>query len=172
MEIIREHEFEHAYKIMEEAFPASKRRPYQKMYDLFKKEAFRFFCIKEDQQVLGVIMCWECQSCVFVENFAVSKLARGKGIGSEILTKVKQYYNDAIIVLEVETPHDEMSERRIGFYNRNGFILNVYGYLQPKINETINEIPLLIMSYPKRLTKQQYDIMKTEIFHDVYEVEN
>lgn len=170
MEIIRDEEFKHAYLIMEEAFPESERRPFEKMYELYKNKDFTFFCVKEDAQIMGVIMCWECKSCVFVENFAVAKEARGKGIGSVILTEIKKYYKDQLVVLEVETPHDEMSERRIQFYTRNEFMLNVFGYIQPKINKEVNTIPLLIMSYPTRLQKTQYECIKEEIFTHVYKV--
>ena len=170
MEKIREQEFQEAYKIMEEAFPISERRSYEKMLTLFKQKAFTFFGIHEQAELLGVIMCWECESCVFIENFAVSKKARGKGIGSVILTEVKEYYKNETIILEVETPFDEMSERRIGFYMRNGFILNVYGYVQPQINSEVNSIPLLIMSYPNRLQKECFEVVKKEIFSEVYDV--
>lgn len=168
MYIISNDEFDQAYKIMEKAFPISELRTYSKMKEYFNDGLIVLYGIKEEEILTGVIMCWECASCIFLENFAVNEVARGKGIGSRILNDVKACYQDKLIVLEVENPYDEMSQRRIGFYERNGFILSNYGYMQPQINEEINEIPLLLMCYPKTIDKEQFKQIRDDLFKNVY----
>lgn len=168
MYIISNDEFDLAYKIMETSFPKCELRTYSELKQHFNEGNVVLYGMKHNKTLTGVIMCWECDSCIFLENFAVSEIARGLGIGSIILNDVKQYYKNKLIVLEVENPYDEMSNRRIGFYERNGFIFSNYGYMQPKINEEVNDIPLLLMSYPKVLDKEMFLKVKEDLFANVY----
>ncbi len=51
-------------------------------------------------------------------------------------------------VLEVEPPADEMSERRIGFYERLGLSLRVdYEYIQPAYSEDRKALPMRLMTF-------------------------
>lgn len=168
MYIISNNEFDLAYKIMETSFPKSELRTYSKLKQYFDEGKVVLYGIKHNEILTGVIMCWECDSCVFLENFAVNETARGLGIGSIILNDVKQHYEKKLIVLEVENPYDDMSNRRVGFYERNGFIFSNYGYMQPKINEEVNNIPLLLMSYPNELDKETFLKVKEDLFANVY----
>lgn len=168
MYTIQMQEFDRAYSIMEEAFPKSELRPYKAMKERFEKGEFVLYGKQYDTTLEGIILCWETPSCVFLENFAVSEKLRGKGMGSDILTLLKQQYVGKTIVLEVEEPFDEMSKRRIAFYERNGFILTPYGYMQPPLNEDVNEIPLLLMSYPSAIEENVFHMIKEELFRIVY----
>ncbi|NCC55677.1 MAG: GNAT family N-acetyltransferase [Erysipelotrichia bacterium] len=161
-------EFDIAYKIMEQAFPLSELRTYAKMKEYFDDNKLILYGLKDNEVLTGVIMCWECNSCLFLENFAVNEEARGKGIGSKILQTIQARYDHHLIVLEAEQPHDEISERRIAFYERNGFILSDYGYMQPQINCEINEIPLLLMSYPKKINQETFISIRNDLFKNVY----
>lgn len=168
MYIISDHEFDLAYKILEASFPKSELRAYKSLKKCFQEGKVVLYGIKLNEILTGVIMCWECDSCVFLENFAVKESARGLGLGSIILKYIKANYKNKLIVLEVENPHDDLSHRRVGFYERNGFIFSNYGYMQPKINDDINEIPLLLMSYPKALDKMLFLKVKNDLFKNVY----
>lgn len=169
MYTIKSNEFDQAYKIMEAAFPNSELRTYAKIKEFFIREELRLFGIKEENTLSGVIMCWECDTCIFLENFAVDKAARGKGLGSLLLKEVQNYYTDKLIILEIEKPYDDLSERRLHFYERNGFILSDYGYMQPQINVEVNTIYLMIMSYPKSIDQEQFIAIKDDLFRNVYQ---
>lgn len=169
MYTIKSNEFDHAYKIMEAAFPNSELRTYAKIKEFFIREELRLFGIKEENTLSGVIMCWECDTCIFLENFAVDKAARGKGLGSLLLKEIQNYYIDKLIILEIEKPYDDLSERRLHFYERNGFILSDYGYMQPQINVEVNTIYLMIMSYPKSIDQEQFIAIKDDLFRNVYQ---
>ena len=56
-----------------------------------------------------------------------------------------------IIVLEAETPLTHIAERRLKFYERNGFVPNEKAYIQPAYRNGGHEVPLIIMSFPNCL---------------------
>ena len=168
MYIISNNEFDLAYQIMEDSFPKSEIRTYLELKKYFNEKKIIIYGIRYEKILTGVIMCWECDSCIFLENFAVNKAIRGKGLGSLLLKDIQKRYHNKLLVLEVEDPFDEISQRRIGFYERNGFILSSYGYMQPQINEEVNNQPLLLMTYPKPLTDEMFSIIKDDLFKNVY----
>lgn len=167
---IKQDEFDIAYAILEEAFPSAELRQYNLMKHFFDKEEVIFFGIKQNNELAVVLLSWEFDDFAFLENFAVHKKYRNNGLGSVCLKKVKEYYK-VPIVLEVEKPYDDISKRRIGFYERNGFILSTYGYNQPPLNKTINDIPLVMMRYPNALDETTFVKIKKQIFNRVYQKE-
>ena len=50
-----------------------------------------------------------------------------------------------------EHPEDELKARRIAFYKRLGFCQNDYPYIQPSYRKGGKGVPLILMSYPKKL---------------------
>lgn len=166
---LEEEQFDEAYHIMQASFPQSELRPYQKMKELFINEKLFFYGIEIKNKLFAVIIVWEFKDFVFLENFAVLKNQRGKGLGSKSLADLKTLY-DKKIVLEVEKPFDKASRKRISFYEKNGFILTDFGYMQPPLNEEINEVPLVMMSFPNPLNESEFEEMKQDIFKEVFEV--
>ena len=91
----------------------------------------------------------EFDAFLFVEHFAVRKSCRNGGLGAVLLTQLTAQSRKPVI-LEVELPTGELEARRIAFYERNGFVMNPFEYMQPAMGEDRHAIPLRIMSYPKR----------------------
>ena len=110
---------------------------------------------------------WELGDMVYIEHFAVDPDCRNGGLGGKILQKVIED-TDMRICLEVELPETEMAARRIGFYERNGFVMNPFEYMQPAMGEDRHAIPLRIMSYPKRLLADEFETMRDVLYCHVY----
>lgn len=72
------------------------------------------------------------------------------------------------ICLEVELPEDELTRRRIGFYERNGFVFNEYPYIQPPISKGKSPVPLRVMTYGKGITRQAFEEMRKVLYRRVY----
>ena len=72
------------------------------------------------------------------------------------------------ICLEVELPEDELTRRRIGFYERNGFVFNEYPYIQPPISKGKSPVPLRIMTYGSAITQDTFEEMKRVLYQRVY----
>lgn len=168
MRKISNNEFDRFYEIMEHSFPKSELRTYDLMKKMFDEKELLVYGVGDPLD--AAILVWELDSCVFLENFAVDESLRGKGIGASMLKSIADIYKGKTIILEVEEPYDEMSQRRIAFYERNHFTLHHVGYMQPPLNEEVNMIPLLIMSYDNQLDEKNFSLMKEEIFRKVYRV--
>ena len=115
------------------------------------------------------MIVWELENCVYLENFAIETKMRGQGLGTYFLQQFCHLYKDKFLFLEVEVPHDEISRKRIQFYERMGFVLNPYQYIQPTFRENDHSVQLTFMTYPKVMDDQQYQMIKKEIFKVVYQ---
>lgn len=106
----------------------------------------------------------------FVEHFAVDEHYRNGGIGAKLLQELLEILA-VPTVLEVEPPEAELPQRRIKFYERNGFVLNPYDdYVQPALSDVGKELPLMIMTYPKGVSREQYEQIRDTLYREVYHV--
>lgn len=160
-------DFKGIFKIMTEAFPSSERRTEENQLALFDNINYKPYVFEKDGVIIGFILAWEISDFRFIEHFAVDKSYRGSGIGSRILSDYL-LMNEKPVCLEVEPPLNSISERRIAFYKRLGFMLNDFEYFQPALQPGQKEIELKIMSYPKILSKEQFDFYRKRIYNAAY----
>ena len=71
--------------------------------------------------------------------------------------------------IEVEPPEDELTRRRIGFYERNGFVLNDYDYVQPSLGEGKDPVPLRIMTWPRGMEKEELADIEQRIRRNLFD---
>ena len=138
-------------ELLEEAFPVEERRDMAEMWQLLGTSSMELLTLEEGAQVRGLLMLWNLEGMVFLENFAVSPSLRGQGM-----------------LLEVEPPEGQMQRRRIGFYERNGFDLNHYPYQMPCLHGDGPSLPLLLMSRPDPLTDQEARQVAERLYQEVY----
>ena len=156
------------FSLMEEAFPSSERRTAQGHRAEFNSPMFNSICYMPDR-IYGFINYWEFEDFVYVEHFAVQPELRGKGIGASLMEELRCRVGNKILVLEAEPPQDsDIARRRICFYERLGFMLNPYEYIQPAMSKGEQPIPLVIMSSPKALTEKEYSTIRDTIYLYVY----
>ena len=118
---------------------------------------------------IGLITIWSFGDFCYVEHLATSPEVRNHGYGARIMEALKEKVN-CTIVLEVEKPEDEMSIRRIKFYERCGFKLCYKDYIQPAYRKGGETIPLYIMFYGAESIDEDFDKIKTSIYRNVYNV--
>ena len=159
---INETNFPEIYRIMQASFSDDEYRPYDEQLALFEEPEYRIYYMPA-----GFLAVWEFESFIYIEHFAVDPALRNSGTGSAMLQElVKQYQKP--ICLEVELPEDELTRRRIGFYERNGFVFNEYPYIQPPISEGKSPVPLRIMTYGSAITQDTFEEMKRVLYQRVY----
>ena len=73
-------------------------------------------------------------------------------------------------VLEVEKPLDNISQRRIRFYERLGFVLCTRPYTQPPYSPEKQPLELYLMSFGKIDLNQVFDTVASRIHQKVYGV--
>lgn len=159
---INETNFPEIYRIMQASFSDDEYRPYDEQLVLFEEPEYRIYYMPA-----GFLAVWEFESFIYIEHFAVDPALRNSGTGSAMLQElVKQYQKP--ICLEVELPEDELTRRRIGFYERNGFVFNEYPYIQPPISKGKSPVPLRIMTYGSAITQDTFEEMKRVLYQRVY----
>ena len=153
-----------------DSFPEAERRAFSLVRELVKDEPrFTVYTLFKDQVYAGFITAWSFGTFIYVEHFAIDASARNGGIGGE---SMKQFMAlcDAPVVLEVEMPTEEMSKRRIGFYERLGYVLDDHVYFQPPYRQGEPLLEMRLMTYGAIDLKQSFEEVKNCIHRYVYGV--
>lgn len=162
-------------KLYNSAFPPDERREYKDAKHLadfisMKGGKFRAFAVKDGDIFIGFLSYWIFEGYTYVEHFAVTPENRGNNIGTKMLNHLfKTVSNDVLI--EVEPPDTPEAERRIRFYQRNGFrIREEIDYMQPPYSKGQKPVKLLLMTHGNVSLHNKDSI--SEMLHEVYNVDN
>ena len=160
--------FDAVYPILEEAFPVEELRERKRQKNLLDKSQYRLLGIKNGENIMqGVMALWDFKEFVYVEHFAIKPEFRNGGFGGKKLLELLAWAGRPV-VLEVEVPTDELTRRRVSFYERYGFHYNEYPYLQPPMRMGQGMLPLRLMTMPEKITKDAYETYKGTIHKIVY----
>jgi ribosomal protein S18 acetylase RimI-like enzyme len=164
--ILKKEDFEQLFDIMVQSFPSAEYRKKEKQYAILDDTDYSITVHKEESIIQAFIAVWNLGNFIFAEHLAVSPKNRNSGIGSAFM---REYLSQSKlpIVLEVEDIQDEISKRRIGFYERLGFVLSDIRYNQPNFDNSDVVIPLRIMYYDKNGCLDIQSIKNT-IFKKIY----
>ena len=135
-------------KIYENSFPVDERRDFDKVIDLIKDVRFQLRGVFVDDDLVGFISLWDFNEFLYVEHFAIDKELRGNGLGTHVLQNILDE-TPIKIVLEVDLPSDNISFKRIKYYQKFGFTLCHQEYIQPPYGEGKDAVPMFIMSKPE-----------------------
>lgn len=161
-------EFDAVYALMQQAFPRDEIRPADGQRRLLARPEYRMLVCRQDSgEIVGLMAVWQFTEFVFLEHFAVNPACRGAGIGTRMLQELLSRAQKPVC-LEVELPLDDLTRRRIAFYERNGFFLNDYDYIQPPMAEGQAPVPLRIMSHGSLLSASQFDRLRNTLYREVY----
>lgn len=120
-----------------------------------------------EQLRVGLITVWNLDGFHYVEHFATSPDVRNHGYGKKVMEHLLNV-TPGIVVLEVEIPEDELTKRRVGFYNRCGFKLCNKEYIQPAYSEGGQSIPLRIMFHGIDNLENDFDHIVRNLYREVY----
>lgn len=155
--------------LLHESFPEEERRDDDmQRYNTDNNPLFTAYLITDDAENIGLITLWKLSGFLYVEHLATSPSVRNKGYGKMIMQALLHDFSDYTIVLEVELPEDDLSKRRIGFYERNGFKLCHKPYMQPPYRSGGTPIPMHVMYSGDRPIDDIFDKIKSEIYRNVY----
>ena len=161
---------EQVLALMREAFPPTERRTDEAQRALFAHPLYRVHTVEEDRRVLAFMAAWSLQEMTFFEHFAVDSALRSQGLGGKFLDHLLSGAPQPA-VLEVELPEDELTRRRIGFYQRHGLFLNERFYQQLPLRPGDSPTPMFLMSFPRALSDAEFLRVRREIYRHVYETE-
>ncbi|MFI3226843.1 MAG: GNAT family N-acetyltransferase [Clostridia bacterium] len=169
IELIKNSEFDVINEIIEKSFPEHEIRDYDKQKELLNNPLFNIYVMRDvlTGKIKAFISIWNIEDYIFVDHFAVSSEFRNEGLGSKILQEIKDILKKKIF-LEVEPPKSEIDERRIKFYQKNGFLLNDYKYKLPSLVEGLKPMTMMIMSTGEKLTYEKFQSLTQELMRVVY----
>lgn len=127
--------------------------------------------ILEDDIPIGFITYWKFGDYYYIEHFAIHSSKRNGGYGKKVLEHIHKTL-DSPIVLEVEIPNNELSRRRIGFYERANYKLWENQYSQPPYRKGEDYLPMYLMVYGNLDSKKDFERIKRNLYKEVYLVEN
>lgn len=167
LEKIKNTDFDKLFELMENSFPSDEYRNYDEQKNLLSNPLYNVYVIYDGDFIKAFIALWDFERFAYIEHFAVNPKYRNCGLGSDVLSKIKNTF-DKRICLEVELPTGEMPKRRINFYKRNGFYLNEYDYVQPPMDEDKNPVPLMIMTTNSKLNIEEFEHIRNTLYSKVY----
>lgn len=156
-------------ELMQAAFPLQERRDsvLQREY-ADNRASFHNNVLLEGNTPIGLLTYWDFGSFLYVEHFAISNALRNRGYGQQALERLKEVWQ-GMIVLEVEEPTDEITRRRIGFYQRQGFTLKAYPYQQPPYREGDDWFPMKLMTLrAEEFSPATHELVKKTLYKQVY----
>ncbi len=129
----------------EKTFPEDERRSKDQFLSLLENPDCFIFGVHNEENLVGYLILWEFENFHFLEHFEVFEEFRNLKLGSEILLVLKEKFGQILLESEPESLN-ELAERRINFYLRNGFSIISEDYNQPSYGDGKNAVPLYLMS--------------------------
>lgn len=140
-----DHLLEFLLPLYEESFPPQERREERQLRNMIALKPEMFFnAIECDGELCGLFVYWEMEDYYYLEHLAVFPSMRNKKIGQQVLDYVRDNLL-GIRILEVEPSVDEITTRRVNYYQRNGYQILEKEYMQPSYNIDGEGYPLWIM---------------------------
>lgn len=152
----------------EESFPLAERRTFGQLIQLLDCPDMNLCAILEQEQLVGFIIYWQWDTLLYVEHFAIDPQQRGLQFGQKAM-QLLVTLDPAWLVLEVELPTDDISRRRIQFYERQGFSRNPFAYHQPPYRADGTGIPMELLSIPAIHDQERFSTFSKQIRENVYE---
>ena len=151
----KDQHFAEFWKIYSSSFPLNERRVSNQQTEVFKKQGYQVDVYFSDNQIIGFIAYWAIKEFIFVEHLAIAPEVRSKGLGSAILKPFIETEPNPVI-LEIEPTIDDLTSRRLKFYESLGFIRNDHRHYQPPYHITDQPLHLVILTYPNQINEDLY----------------
>ena len=162
--------FDRVEKTYNDSFPEEERRAFTLVRALLADDdRFMLYALLREGAYVGFMTAWQFDGFVYAEHFAIDEAARNGGIGAKSMKGFLAVHQDPV-VLEVEMPVEEMSKRRVGFYERLGFVLDHHIYYQPPYRSGEAYLKMRLMSYGDINLDNSFEEVKLSIHKNVYGV--
>ena len=143
---------------MKKDFPSHELKPFKKIENLILKGNYECLGLFDNSRMLACAFAVKnSDRCVLIDYLDVFAKYRHRGIGSQLLTLVKERYSGfKSILAEVESEEyysgdaRYCKEKRIEFYTKNGFTATDYGVV-------MNGVRLKVFEYKKE--EHDYDLL-------------
>lgn len=154
--------------LYESAFPYYERRTWEQLLSMLSQKAMQIVVVKGEEKLAGFAVYWKLNNWYFLEHLAIDPLREGKGFGSAVMQYLLQQSGNQLL-LETELAVDEISNRRIRFYQKQGLQIAPFHYRQPPFR--LGEFPpaMHIMSVPVITSEDEFASITSLIRQQVFE---
>ena len=153
--------FYKAWSLYETSFPAIERRSLEEQKQIQNDSRYKVHAYLDDKTFVGIVFYWDFDKFRFIEHFAVDSGFRGKSYGSKILNSLLN--SDKEVVLEIELINDEISKKRLKFYEKFDFKVNDFKHYQVPFRQKQESLELLFLSHKRVLTNDEYEELYTQM---------
>lgn len=157
-----------------ESFPAQERLPFEVLH-LGARPSGIYYKLEKvmiDDRCVGLMSSVESSSFILLFYIATLPTVRGGGIGVQLLEALKlRCSTERPLIAEVEYVTDDITRRRVGFYERNDLTIQPYNYTMPDQTNPNQSVALHIMAWPTELTPSQFEAINESLLHQVYQYE-
>lgn len=151
-----EHEmYQRAMELYAVSFPVHEQREPHAQERTLRDGDYQFNLIYDGDTYVGLLLCWETGTFIYVEHFCILPEMRNRKYGERALDVLHQ--RGKSVILEIDPPVDDITLRRRGFYVRSGFVENPYPHVHPPYHQGTEGHALVVMSCPGMLTYAEYD---------------
>ena len=169
IELVTSKNFDLYYSLQEKDFCLEERRSKNEELKALEDKRFKPYLIYYENQVVGFCSCWEFDNFIFGEHFAIIEEFRTKFLGFQFIKEVLSKMNK-LFVFEIELPTDKMSKQRKMFYERLKVSVNNFEYYQPSYHNDGKNVPMLFLSYPRKLSHEEFNRIVNTIYREVYKL--
>ncbi|MBM7604077.1 GNAT superfamily N-acetyltransferase [Metabacillus crassostreae] len=147
------------YEKLNQYFPIEEMKSKEHLEVLLKEKGDIYH---KDEGKHHVMMYVELDDFVFIDYIFVSKDARGEGLGNKLIDKLKKKRKPIILEVEPVNYEDTDSEKRLKFYQREGFKhATSIGYERRSLaTNEVNKMEILYWAPNNESEEQVYDAMK------------
>ncbi|WP_226037649.1 GNAT family N-acetyltransferase [Aquibacillus saliphilus] len=107
------------YEKLNKYFPVEEMKSKEHMEMLLKEKGDVYY---KDEGPYHVLMYAEFKSFIFIDYVYVSAQSRGQGLGHKLMEKLKKKNKPIILEVEPVDYEETDSEKRLRFYQREGFL--------------------------------------------------
>lgn len=158
--------FEEAWRIYNDNFPYEERRTLAHKEVALGDDRCHFVLFTESGKSIGIACYWIFDEYLYVEHLAIDKAAQGGGYGTKLLDFFKEK-SPGLVILEIEPIVDDITQRRLRFYERFGFLRNEHKHLLLQYHDDVpDDLEMLLMSHPKTIDVVQFKQF-VKVLHEV-----
>jgi len=147
--------FAEFWKIYSASFPLNERRVSNQQIEVLKKQGYQVEIYLSDNHIIGFIAFWTTADFIYIEHLAIAPEVRNKGLGSAILKPFIEK-EPIPVILEIEPIIDDLTRRRLKFYESLGFVQYAHPHYQPPYHTSDQPLHLVILTYPNQIDENLY----------------
>lgn len=142
-------------KLYRTSFPIFEQRTEPQQEQAFESPNYYLEIYQKDNIFVGFISYWDFDTYIYVEHLAIHASLRGQGYGSLLLQDLYKR-SGKMILLEIDPIVDEISAKRLRFYQKCGFFENEYKHVHPPYRTTYQGHPLIVLTTDRPITEDEY----------------